>query len=408
MEFTSPALLSLLAQPGLHHFTQGNLGGTGGFTRTMIEALSMPTPATYHLVMDDDIDLDARVIERGLNFLKYTRKEIAVGGQMLDLWRKNFLFEAGATLNKFWTVNSLGAGTDLADPAELQFFDTLPDLDYNAWWFCMIPTRVIQTLGFPPPIFIHVDDIEYGCRMKSAGVQTVSLPGVAVWHEPFTYKKNDWMPYYDLRNRLINSADHPEISEQPDALFVLGFIMNFVLIHRYRAAHLACRAIRDFLKGPTADIWLDSARAHEDLTSFLNEMDAPPLMSDISAADFREMPKMRLPGGTWAIVKRFVTTFVVLNLPARKGRKPFIVHGDAHPGGIGAAPYLHAANESVTEGRLYKPVRGRLWFGLIEALSVTLSYGFRRKSASRRWKAGLPQLEQRDAWVRMFKKSTLR
>ena len=397
-----PGLLSTLDKPGFHHVEQGNFGGTGGFTRSMIEALSIEDPASFHLVMDDDIDLDARVIKRALQFLKYAHSDVAIGGQMLDLWRNNILFEAGAKLNRFWTVNSLGSGTDVGDPANLHFFDDNLDIDYNAWWFCMIPTRTIRAIDFSPPLFIHVDDIEYGCRMKKSGIKTIPLPGVGVWHEPFTYKKTDWMLYYDIRNRLINATAHPEISEPPDTLYVFGFIMNFVLIHRYRAARLSSRAVRDFLSGPVGEIWLDSAKAHEGLIAFLNEMDAPPLLSDLSASQFEEVPRMHLPEGTWGIVKQFVVSFVALNLPRRKGRTPLIVHGDAHPGGVGAAPYLHAANETTTQGRLYKPNRRRLWLTTLEAVFVTLSYAFRRKAASRKWKSGLPQLQTREAWVRMF------
>lgn len=403
--FSNPKLLSVLEEADFHHIEQGNFGGCGGFNRSMIEAISVDNPAAYHLLMDDDIILDARVIERALHFLGYTNREVAIGGQMLDLFRQNILHEAGAKLRKFWKVNSIGSGEDIADASNLHLFNDNLEIDYNAWWFCMIPTRALTELQFSPPLFIHFDDIEYGCRMRKTGTPTLSLPGVGVWHEPFTYKKNDWMLYYDLRNRLINSAVHPEVSEPPDTLYVFGFIMNFVLIHRYRAARLASRAIHDFLSGPDTDIWLDSQQAHERLIAFLNSQKGPENLTNVAKTDFKDAPIIGMPDGTWEYVKQFVKSFVVLSLPKIRASEPLIVHGGTHTGNVMAAPYLLASNEKATEGKLFKLDRIRLWLTTLEALYLTILYAFRHKSVSRKWKSKLPAMQTKEAWLRMFAKS---
>jgi len=403
--FSNPQLLSVLEKADFHHIEQGNFGGCGGFNRSMIEAVSVENPATYHLLMDDDIELDVRVIKRALQFLGYARKEVAIGGQMLDLDKQNILHEAGARLNKFWTVNSIGSGTDLEDSSNLRLFQENIDIDYNAWWFCMIPTGIVRDLDFSPPLFIHFDDIEYGCRMQKNGIPTLSLPGVSVWHKSFTYKKNDWMLYYDLRNRLINSVAHPEISEPPDALYVYGFIMNFALVHRYRAARLASRAIRDFLTGPHTDIWLDSQQSHERLIAFLNSQKSPENLTNVAAADFKEAQKIVLPAGTWGLVKQFVASFVFLSLPRFRKPTQLVVHGGANTANIMASPYLLASNEEATEGKFYKFERMRLWLTSLEALYVSLWYVIRHKSASRKWKSSLPDMQTKEAWWRMFSKS---
>jgi galactofuranosylgalactofuranosylrhamnosyl-N-acetylglucosaminyl-diphospho-decaprenol beta-1,5/1,6-galactofuranosyltransferase len=407
-EFSDANLLSVLEGANFHHIEQGNFGGCGGFNRSMVEAILVDNPATYHLLMDDDIDLDARVIKRALQFLGHTKKEMAIGGQMLDLFRQNILFEAGARINRFWTVNSIGSGTDIAEPENLRVFNENMDIDYNAWWFCMIPTDALTKLDFSPPIFIHVDDIEYGCRMKKNGIRTLSLPGVGVWHEPFTYKKNDWILYYDLRNRLINSTAHPEISEQPDALFVFGFIMNFTLIHRYRAARLASQAVRDFLKGPDTEIWLDSQRNHENLITFLNSQEGPENLSNVAMSEFKDAQQIRMPDGTWEFIRQFVKSFVVLSLPKIRPPEKLVVHGGTHTGVIMTATYLLASNENATEGKLFSLDRRRLWYTSLEALYLTLLYAVRRKSVSRNWKAKLPALQTKEAWLKMFARSDQR
>ena len=44
------------------------------------------------------------------------------------------------------------------------------DGDYNGWWMCLIPTRVIKELGLAIPIFIKWDDAEYGVRARDRGI----------------------------------------------------------------------------------------------------------------------------------------------------------------------------------------------------------------------------------------------
>ena len=56
---------------------------------------------------------------------------------------------------------------------------------FNGWWYCAIPAGVFREHGLPLPVFLGGDDMEYGARLFSRGVPTVSLPPVAVWHEPF-------------------------------------------------------------------------------------------------------------------------------------------------------------------------------------------------------------------------------
>ena len=69
---------------------------------------------------------------------------------------------------------------------------------------------MIREIGLSLPVFIKWDDSEYGLRAKAAGYPTVSLPGAAVWHVPWT-DKNDvvgWQAYFHPRNRFIAALLH--------------------------------------------------------------------------------------------------------------------------------------------------------------------------------------------------------
>ena len=81
-------------------------------------------------------------------------------------------------------------------------------MDYNGWWMCLIPTAVIREIGLSMPMFIKWDDAEFGLRAGAAGYPTVTMPGVAVWHVPWTEKDDtvDWQAYFHERNRLISAS----------------------------------------------------------------------------------------------------------------------------------------------------------------------------------------------------------
>lgn len=77
-------------------------------------------------------------------------------------------------------------------------------MEYNGWWFCCIPLAE-HFRGFPLPVFIHGDDIEYGLRFNK---KIMTMNGIGVWHDAFDNRKASSMEYYDMRNTLITCAIH--------------------------------------------------------------------------------------------------------------------------------------------------------------------------------------------------------
>lgn len=262
--FASDAIQSLLSDDKVTAISQRNLGGCGGFTRSLDEALK--TNATsHHLMMDDDIVLDARLIARAIRFMDFTRDDVALGAGMLDAMRPTVMYEAGAFLRRENRIEAYCHNVNMAEPGQLHHFNRPARTDYNAWWFCMIPLSTAAKIELPAPIFIRGDDFEYGQRLARAGVPTVTLPGIAVWHEPFYAKPSGWQDYYDLRNRLIFGATYGDKVRQLSLAHVLGLITNAMLTHNYMAAELRIRAVEDFLKGPKALFATDPEDTHMDV-----------------------------------------------------------------------------------------------------------------------------------------------
>ncbi|MBE7161137.1 MAG: glycosyltransferase, partial [Williamsia herbipolensis] len=89
----------------LHMFDQPNLGGSGGYSRIMYEALDR-TDSPYILFMDDDIAIEPDAILRALALSRFAKSPTLVGGQMLNLQERSHLHSMGEAIDRgkfMWT-----------------------------------------------------------------------------------------------------------------------------------------------------------------------------------------------------------------------------------------------------------------------------------------------------------------
>ncbi|WP_375487831.1 glycosyltransferase [uncultured Mycobacterium sp.] len=240
---------------------QPNLGGSGGYSRVMYEALKN-TDCQQILFMDDDIRIEPDSILRVLAMHRFAKSPMLVGGQMLNLQEPSHLHIMGEVVDRsnfMWTAAPYAeydhdfAKFPLSDNnIRSNLLHRRVDVDYNGWWTCMIPRQVAEELGQPLPLFIKWDDADYGLRAAEHGYPTVTLPGAAIWHMAWSDKDDaiDWQAYFHLRNRLVVAAMHWD-----------GDIIGLVRSHlKATLKHLACleystvaiqnKAIDDFLAGP--------------------------------------------------------------------------------------------------------------------------------------------------------------
>jgi galactofuranosylgalactofuranosylrhamnosyl-N-acetylglucosaminyl-diphospho-decaprenol beta-1,5/1,6-galactofuranosyltransferase len=237
-----------LAGPGVDVVHQPNYGGTGGFTRVMLEALAT-AGATHVLLLDDDIDIDREVVHRIGAALAAMNQPRVIGGQMLDMLAPTILQEAGARLDRRrLRIEPNGRGVDAG--STLAPLMAAQRADYAAWFCCAVPLEAIGRCGLPLPFFINFDDVEFGLRLTAAGVPTVSLPGVCVWHMPGYAKDDDWRSYFYHRNMAVIAAVHG-VAGIPHLTWTFAKRAAKALArgNLFRVA-LATEAIGDFLDGP--------------------------------------------------------------------------------------------------------------------------------------------------------------
>lgn len=85
---------------------QPNLGGSGGYSRVMYEALKN-TDCEQILFMDDDIRIEPDSILRALAMNRFAKSPILVGGQMLNLQEPSHLHVMGEVVDRanfMWTA----------------------------------------------------------------------------------------------------------------------------------------------------------------------------------------------------------------------------------------------------------------------------------------------------------------
>ena len=237
---------------------QDNLGGSGGFTRVMYEGV-YNTDAEQVLVLDDDIALEPDGVLRLNAFSRAATNPVIVGGQMLNL-------QARSRLHTMGEVVDLGVAVWRAAPGAVTDHDFAKKplrkskklhqrihSTYNGWWMCLIPRQVIESAGLPLPLFIKHDDSEYSLRAGSHGFPTVTLPGAAIWHMPWTDKNDatDWTAYFHTRNRLILAALHsPDEVKVPIVKQGLKLTLRHLLSMEYSTVAVQLKALEDFMAGP--------------------------------------------------------------------------------------------------------------------------------------------------------------
>ena len=160
----------------LRMIEQGNLGGSGGFSRAMDEAVR-----------------DGR---RRLRAAARRRRRLRARGHpargrvrrprpAADARRRPHVQPlrplGAARLRRDRGARTAGSGDpprntvhghDFADASRCgrrQWLHRRVDVDYNGWWMCLIPTEVIREIGLSLPMFIKWDDAEFGLRAGEAG-----------------------------------------------------------------------------------------------------------------------------------------------------------------------------------------------------------------------------------------------
>ena len=395
----------------LRYLRQPNLGGAGGFTRGLFEATA-GTPADDHdvLLMDDDVLLEPEILIRLTAFATATTHPTLVGGQMLNLLHPAHLHISA----EYAEPEKLRVGRPVPGALKESYLlgqderllptvqDQRIDTEYNGWWACLIPARVVRAVGYPLPLFFQWDDIEFGYRARAHGFPTVALPGAGVWHADFGWKDwDEWHRYFNMRNGLITAALHTPFSIRKIGRTLGVLLAQYLVAMQYGLAATLVKAVDDFLEGPAALHDGSAAAAAEirRVRAAYPETAMQPVSS--VGGDFREMQSVPAPNEpgheilTW--FKR-----AAYHLTDRGRPTGMVAAGDAHWWHV--STFRRAIVTDMSEQGLRVRTRDR---AKAVALARAGARSLRRLAAegpavAARYRAEMGTLTSRENWARLY------
>lgn len=265
--------LSKQMKETVHIVSNRNVGGSGGFTRGMIEILQSKAEKkfTHVLLMDDDAVSEPDTLVRLHGFLSGLKEEwktMTVGGTLLQLEHPEHLFCAGEWWRDGYTVPGPCYDLDLRVRKNAASRGLIvPENEfglYSGWWCCCYSLDTVTADDMPLPFFIHQDDIEYGMRNSKHGI--TFLNGVCVWHRDVEMSMPGSNMYYDVRNTLVHMALR-KTDKKAALKYVIKRFVGSIRRLRYKDVQLVCLGIRHFFEGSKFFYKNDPEQLHKKIMS---------------------------------------------------------------------------------------------------------------------------------------------
>lgn len=284
-------------------FPNKNTGGSGGFSRGMMESLHMEERITNVLLMDDDVLVLPESIRRLYTLLTVLKKDLRraiVSGAMLELDHMDLMTEdigfirpdkSFCHLKPYYEVsrleNVLEANREVPHHSHT----------YAGWWCCCIPAGIIREKGYSLPLFVRGDDAEYGLR---ANTRFLTMGGICIWHAGFEDKFSANTNFYqEYRNMWIVKAATGLIPDVDILSAWKNECLRAAVTFNYGGWELLLLAIEDYMKGPEfieqdhgEELLKDHRKYAEKLTP-LSPDEGPDFTLDEEEAEERPMSLMR-------------------------------------------------------------------------------------------------------------------
>ncbi len=241
--------------PGAALIPNANLGGSGGFMRSLIHYQDDGS-CTHCLFMDDDASCEPGCLFRSLSFLRHAKDDaLAVAGAMMLDTEPAIQWENGA----FFDMNcqKVHSGYDMRDVCTLAMNeeeDAGQHRLYGGWWFFLFPLKKADMTVFP--YFVRGDDIEFSCLNP---FQVVTLNGVRSLQGDFRLKECPLVHYLEYRSHILLNMVLPGIQHRLGKIikFIFKRAVRFNLSCHYDSAHALIQTLKNTAKGP--DFWVSDA-----------------------------------------------------------------------------------------------------------------------------------------------------
>ena len=171
-----------------------NLGGSGGFSRGVEEALKLD--CDYMFLADDDAYAETKVLEelhKADTYLK--KKQVNVAALCTAIYNG-----ANRELSHRCIVKQGVFNVKFDWVPEQVYSKRLFKVDIFTFVGACIKKSVVEKIGLPKTqYFIYYDDAEYCMRIREYG-EIYCVPGSIMHHDIGNDRRSSWKDYYDTRN----------------------------------------------------------------------------------------------------------------------------------------------------------------------------------------------------------------
>jgi len=376
-----------------------NLGGAGGFARGMME-LRDEGWATHALFMDDDIAFEPEIFGRVVGLLSYaTDPQLCIAGAMLREEHPTLQFEAGAVVRTHSTVvwHAQAHDRDLSDVDDLLLNEGDDPIDYGGWWCYAFPLDL--TADYPIPIFVRGDDVCFGLQYCAGHMVTVN--GIGVWHQDFSYKNGPVAFFYEARNiPLMLTVSRPDYDASSFRKRMVERTMRFAWAFKYDTATAFLDGVEAYLDGPDALLALSADELNDEVRGRYGERLEP------LPPDKRTVPVWAPPGGRRPTLLRAaaLSTLGGHLLPAPLRRKrTWAVRADSTPAmAMVGSDELVFRHDATGEGFVARrdQQRFRAILRRMRTLSGRISRDF--DTVANSWREAYPKLVSDGYWRDQF------
>ena len=239
----------------VYYTANENVGGSGGYTRGMIESLNDASfRPTHILLMDDDVIVLTESFIRTYALLRLVKKEYDgrfISGAMLFYEKPDIQYEDVGYVHDDGSYGPNKRNMHLEKKKDV--FENDEDFQYHensyaGWWYCCIPVKKMDKNKLPIPLFVRGDDVEFSLANHA---EFLSLNGICIWHKGFADKFNANTELYMVhRNSLIIQAVSGICKDIDFIKRIDDFFWNELRRLSYDNCELLLDSIEDFCKGP--------------------------------------------------------------------------------------------------------------------------------------------------------------
>jgi galactofuranosylgalactofuranosylrhamnosyl-N-acetylglucosaminyl-diphospho-decaprenol beta-1,5/1,6-galactofuranosyltransferase len=382
-----------------------NAGGAGGFARGMLAATDdrQKYGFTHILLMDDDVRFEPESIARTISFLKLLRPRFAdafIGGSMIRMDKPAMIHETGALFDTRG-FHPRKLNLDARQWSNVLLNEVPEFLNFFGWWYCVIPMSLNIEENLPLPIFMRLDDVEYGLRNMRQGI---TLNGIAVWHEPFERRHSSTLEYYYMRNFLIVGASENTTNNTYAVLRVLlNKIMLGLLYYTYDECHQVLDSVDDYYKG------LDWLTAQDPETLHMQISSRTAVFQDVRKLKFRVNLREYFDSllfqdrGLKRLIRR--VTFNGYFLPANRNAiiTNDIAYGTKRIGNIYRAKRVMQYDITSNRGVVFGRSLTRAFIVLVRFALTSLKLLFTLQRKNKEYRKKLPYVRTRQFWQDFLK-----